>query len=405
MAGMAIGSGFLALTCLLQISFGERQPLQDFLRKKVICFYVLLSVFLFFTAFISLVSAHWDPPLGIAREGFRELKKFHYFLIPLFVAYAIQLEKKSLLHPAFWHSWRIGLLLCTLLAISQYWGSYLFPEAWLENRFFRPIITSLEPRHFHAQGIMFFHLSFASCMSFGVTAALARLLWSPPQETSRSRMLWALIFCACVLSVYLSFSRIALVSLLVSIIFLGFLRMPKIGLIMALLTTIIGATVWTASPVLQKRFSLGTVTMNEREGMWASALEIAKERPWTGVGFARSGGYSGLYLERLTGIKTSFASHAHNNILDIIASIGFIGLFSFLLWWIFLFLIAIRSYKTAAPQERWLAAAILGALIAFHCNGLTQVNFWDGKSQHTLMIWIGLLLALNWKRFPNAQES
>jgi MYXO-CTERM domain-containing protein len=31
-------------------------------------------------------------------------------------------------------------------------------------------------------------------------------------------------------------------------------------------------------------------------------------------------------------------------------------------------------------------------------NGLTQVNFWDGKSQHTLMLWAGVVLALAIRR-------
>ena len=38
-------------------------------------------------------------------------------------------------------------------------------------------------------------------------------------------------------------------------------------------------------------------------------------------------------------------------------------------------------------------AAALAGLLAFQVNGITQVNFWDGKSQHTLMIWAGVVLS------------
>jgi O-antigen ligase len=84
--------------------------------------------------------------------------------------------------------------------------------------------------------------------------------------------------------------------------------------------------------------------------------------------------------------------------LDIIAAMGIPGLIAYLAWWIFLFFASWRVYLFSKEEERWLPAAALGGLLAFQINGLTQVNFWDGKSQHTLMIWVGITLAL-WIRY------
>ena len=45
-----------------------------------------------------------------------------------------------------------------------------------------------------------------------------------------------------------------------------------------------------------------------------------------------------------------------------------------------------RSRHRAPPEEKWISAGMLAAFTAFHINGITQVNFYDGKSQHSLML-------------------
>jgi O-antigen ligase len=94
------------------------------------------------------------------------------------------------------------------------------------------------------------------------------------------------------------------------------------------------------------------------------------------------------------GHKPLFSSHAHNNILDVLASTGVFGLIAFLAWWILLWRYLWQSFWRSPPELRWLPAACLAAFVAFQVNGLTQVNFFDGKSEHSLMLWAGISLAL-----------
>lgn len=128
--------------------------------------------------------------------------------------------------------------------------------------------------------------------------------------------------------------------------------------------------------------------------MWESAYAMFRDRPLTGVGFSRTGEISPWYVKNVLHEPLEFTSHAHNNFLDMLAATGLPGFTAFLAWWGFLFYACARAFRRAPMHERWLPAAALTGFLAFHVNGLTQVNYWDGKSEHALMLWTGVAVAL-----------
>lgn len=398
MAGMSIGAGLLMAATIFTLvrswTVWGKNALGEVLGHPL--FWATLAIFL--SSFFSLAGAWISPPMGEAAGGFRELKKLHHFLYPFVTALALLHSSDALERHPFWKLWGGMGIFCAIIAALQFFGGDLFPADWLQHRFFRAAGTT---GRFHGQGVMFFHLSFASCLTFVAAAGLARVLWPLKWDRARQRFFWLAVAISGFLAVYFSFSRISLVGLLFVAVVLGFLKKPIWGIVALVLFAAAGAGLFTYSQSLYDRFEHSRAGIHERTLMWESAWEMFKDRPLTGFGFGRSGRYTATYAERILGKPPEFSSHAHNNILDTLAATGLLGLLAFLFWWFVLLISAWRSFVWSGEEpgrDRWLPAAALAAIIAFQVNGLTQVNFWDGKSQHTLMIWAGVVLALSLRR-------
>lgn len=400
MAGMGIGGGFFLLTSLVVLARswnrGGAQILAPLWRQT----WTRLTLAYFLVCLLSLIVAALFPLEEGMRTGFVDLKKFHYFLFPPLVALAFLHTADEMEEHIFWRFWVGMAVFLGALAYIQFWGAYLFPAPWLANRFFRPAGGT---NHFHAQGIMFFHLSFASCLCFVVSASLARFLWPRLRDSVTTRLLWFALFLLSLTAVFFSFSRISFFALAAIVAFLGFLKRPFWGFMAFVLVAVSAFIVWQKSESVRARWIDNQDGNLERVLMWESAWAMFKDRPLTGVGFNQTGEYSPIYATRILGHRPQFTSHAHNNILDSLGSTGLIGFAAFLLWWGWLFYMAAFCFRRAAAEDRWLPASCLAGLLAFQVNGLTQINFWDGKSEPTLMIWVGITLAL-WLR-QSAEEG
>ncbi len=398
MAGMGIGSGLFALASLAYFAAEWRGEGKAIAREAFLSPYSVFALLLFAASLISLLAAIAFPVEG-SQEAVRlaSLKKFHYFLLPPLVAAALlhvapgqRLEEQK-----FWKVWAVMGALLGVVAMVQFFGDFLFTPEQLNSRFFRSVGRT---DRYHGQGFMFFHLSFASCMCFVAAAGWARVVFPLAKDSLRNRALWALVGLLGSLGVYYSYSRIAFVALAFLILALFYLRRPRWGLVATLVVGLLGAGVWASSESLRKRFEYGLAGIKERTVMWRAAEDMFLDRPLTGVGFSRTGEISPYYKKKFVyDATTDFTSHAHNNFLDMLGAVGALGFAAFLGWWGFLFYASGRAFKRAPLEERWLPAAAIAGFLAFHVNGLTQVNFWDGKSQHTLMIWAGVALAL-WVR-------
>lgn len=394
MAGMSIGGALFFATTLF-VLWKNRQFFRPQFRALGRDPFLWITVFLFLVSFASLCSAWLDPPLGEASKGFRELKKFHHFFYPFFVGWALFLLSKDLEEHSFWKWWGYMAIFLALVATLQFFGRSFFPEDWLNHRFFRAVGATSK---FHGQGLMFFHLSFASCMTSVAAIGLGQSLWPKVGRSIGDKWFWAILGLAALLAVFFSFSRIGFVSLAFVIVALSFLKKPWWGLASVLLVAILAFVLWQKSESIQRRFIDGQAGIRaERMVMWKASWAMFLDRPHLGFGFGRSGDYTQQYARKvLQGGEPEFSSHAHNNALDALAATGWLGLLAYLLWFGYLIGSAVKSFWLG--NHKGLAAGAFVALMAFQVNGLTQVNFWDGKSQHTLMVVAGLVLALRWKR-------
>ncbi|NUM87785.1 MAG: O-antigen ligase family protein [Bdellovibrionales bacterium] len=344
------------------------------------------------TSALSLLAAYLDPPLGVPPDGWRGITKFHYFLYPVFTALVIRQTGGDPHNHALWKALRWMILLVSVVTVLQHFGGWIFPERWLSHRFFRPM--AYMPKNFHGQGFMMFHLSFAAVMCFCTSYVAAHWIWNRRMMSIGKRWAGGALAVLATLATYFTFSRAVWGALVAMFVLLAFLRRPRWGLAAMLGASLLALALFQFNEAFRQRVNDTWAGTRGREIVWGAAMEMIQDRPLVGVGFSKTGQYSHDYARRsLGGVDPWFSSHAHNNLLDVAAATGIPGVLAFAAWWLVLFSYMWRNFREAAPEARWLGAATLAAAVAFHVNGLTQVNFWDAKTQHTLMLWAGLVLA------------
>lgn len=400
MAAMSITSGlFFSLSLILALrerSFKWRQIVLPSAYCRAA--FAMIAV-----ALVSMAVAWLDPPLGIRATSFGEVKKFLYFVLPMLCAWALMrlsaLNGRCLEEQSFWPVFWGMSAFVSILAVFQFWAVPLFgPEIQpYFGRFLRLIPSSL---HAHGQGLMFFHLSFASVLSFSFCYALAKALWiedSSARGALSARVAWFCLAALFALAVFYSYSRISWLGLGVAFVLLVLLRKPIWGLSALAVTLLLATFIWFTSDAVRERFN-DPLGWGDRARLMRNAWLMFQDRPITGVGFAKTGFYADRYAEKLFGVNNVIGSHAHNNFLDVLATTGVLGGAAFLFWVICLQYYAWQEYRRSQNSDRWLPAALFVAGIVFQVNGLTQVNFYDAKSQHALVFWAGLVLALHWRR-------
>ena len=138
--------------------------------------------------------------------------------------------------------------------------------------------------------------------------------------------------------------------------------------------------------------------------MWRTALRIARDHPWTGVG--------------LMDMKPLFARHAdpaytgvihghfHSNFLQMLAAAGAIGLAAFLLFLAAIARALVRAFRTAHdPLGRAIAIGGLAAFAGFLVEGLFEWNFGDAEVVTLLYALVGMALAAAAAQPPAGSES
>jgi putative inorganic carbon (hco3(-)) transporter len=194
------------------------------------------------------------------------------------------------------------------------------------------------------------------------------------------RTLYAVAAAVSVVGIYGSFSRGALLGLVVlPLVFLG-------GRRALLLAPLVALAVLVATPNLaRERF--GTLTQEggevaDRVDFWRTAVSLWADHPVFGVG---PGGFEDAYAEaRVPGKRflpdTAFQPppHAHNLALNLLAEQGVVGFVSFAV----VFWLAVREgLRVRRSSEQWariMGSALVASLLAFAVHNQFDVTLGEG---------------------------
>jgi len=123
------------------------------------------------------------------------------------------------------------------------------------------------------------------------------------------------------------------------------------------------------------------ITAQERLSMWASGVRIIRDHPWTGVGMgAMERRYPPYRAPDSPVDPTRRLGHLHNNLIQIAAERGLLGLACWLWIWGAYGVDTWRIYARVGPEDRQAKALVVGSLacvIGFQIEGLFEYNFGD----------------------------
>ncbi len=373
MATMSIGIGVIVLGYLA--AMGGPIPwfraMREELQRPQVRTYFYWTVALTLACLVSLLGAKFFP-LEYGGKGpevhlAKDMAKAWYFFWPLFLLPGLRrlhlAERRTILKV-----WLIAFTLLSILGIFQFFNGWPRPQPIPER-----------PNFFHATLFLGHHLSVASIFIFPFFAVLDA--WRNRVFSRKWLTLAALVGALCLLATVSRALWLALpASLFVYVIF----ALPRKWA--AALVTLAGASAFGLYQIENVRSRIRSGEgIHERYALWNANWEFFKARPITGAGWHHNLELSGYYLE-IFGKKgvPIFSGHAHNNLIEVAASLGIIGVISWIGWNLFVVWIAWKNWRN---QKTWFALGLVCAWIAFQVNGLTQVNFWESKVIHSMM-WV-----------------
>jgi O-antigen ligase len=124
-------------------------------------------------------------------------------------------------------------------------------------------------------------------------------------------------------------------------------------------------------------------TARERLYVWHSGLQLIRSSPWTGVGLRNVPRSTLEYRDpQNPGVSNRHLTHLHNNLLQIAAERGLIGLVCWLALWVAYFRQAWLCYRSLPPQDREGKALVVGSLASvtsFQIAGMFDYDFGDAE--------------------------
>jgi O-antigen ligase len=264
-----------------------------------------------------------------------------------------------------------------------------------------------EREHYHATLFLGHHLSVASIFIFPFFASLDQAFYRFKKTPNKPRVgkknvpeiafektyptLYLIAAALGFITLFLTYSRTLWVALPIGVLiwaiwvaprrFLPYVGFSIVGIALAL----------SQYPPIKRRLAEG-MGIGDRKELWIANFDFFKQRLLTGVGWHHNQELSAYYLMNKYHTADVFNGHAHNNFLDMLGGLGLLGAMAWLGWCLWVFWITLPHTTRKASLS--FSKGLICAWIVFQLNGLTQVNFWEGKVQHQ-MAW-AIAWALSW---------
>jgi O-antigen ligase len=375
MATMSIGAAILGC-CLL---FTYPREIGRALARPIVRQYAAISAVLALACIFTLIISKLVPwTFAGQTHDFSLLKaaaKIWYLFWPIAVCAGFRMLDDSS-RAKILRAWLLTFVIVSAIGVQQYLTGWPRPQAipGVGGRFHATVFFG---HHLSAASILIFPL-FASLDAFS-RPAVSRWLGIP-------RGVLGVGIALGLVCLFFGFSRALWVALPIGVIAWAISVIPGKMRWAAISAVVVGSIAVSQIPMVRERLTTRT-GVGERNDLWMANLELFRKSPWVGVGWLQTERIGGHYLKEKQGKSDVFAGHAHNNFLEMLSGTGLLGTVPWLLWCVFAVTILFRAGETF-PFFRGFAWVWL----VFHLNGLTQVNFWEGKVLHQMMWAVGLAL-------------
>jgi O-antigen ligase len=149
------------------------------------------------------------------------------------------------------------------------------------------------------------------------------------------------------------------------------------------------------------------IMADTRPAIWGVYFELARKRPWFGVGLGRNVPSRTYHLEddaELRHIDRQAASHAHNVLLDLVLQVGVVGLAIWLGLHLQIMRRAVQRARGGGDREKAWAAAVVALVLAMLVKNSTNDLVVYGNA---LLFWalLGTMLGLIWRGAPASADK
>lgn len=229
-------------------------------------------------------------------------------------------------------------------------------------------------------GTMSHYMTFAGLLMLVALMALAQCVFRPPRHLFWPLLVWLCLIAALVMT----HTRGAWVGFFAGCCVLLGLRKKLFVLSVPLMA--LGMFFLAPSPVQERAISLVDrrgITVQERFSMWKSGFQIFRDYPWTGIGMGAMSQMYARYREPDSLVVLGRqVGHLHNNVIQIAAERGLLGLACWVWIWCAYMRQAWHVYTHLEPAQREAKALVVGSLasvVAFHVEGLFEHTFGDSE--------------------------
>jgi len=235
--------------------------------------------------------------------------------------------------------------------------------------------------NFRVRGTMDSKMTFAGLLMLVDLMTLAQLLF----RTHRRQLVWAIPALFLITAALLmTQTRSAWCGLMVGCCVLFGLRKKVLLLAVPLVALIVLLLV--PQTIKVRMLSIADrreITAQERLSMWSSGIHMIRDHPWTGVGMGAMTRIYAHYREPDSPVDPRRRiGHLHNNIIQVAAERGLLGLACWLWIWGAYGYQTWRIYGRLGPEHRQARALVVGSLasvIGFHIEGLFEYTFGDSE--------------------------
>jgi putative inorganic carbon (HCO3(-)) transporter len=272
-------------------------------------------------------------------------------------------------------------------------GLIILTAGFLQFFFFPDLISLYKygwDKHMHRMFSVFLDPNFAGAFFVLYLLFIASKIFNNLNNKKYKLMLlYSIIASLTLIAIYMTYSRSALLMLLVSTtVFFFLIRLKRLILIMIALTILY---IYIVSPnfYIENTNLLRVNSSIERVKTAEIAIQIIKENPIFGIGF-NAYRYA-LEKYNFRSEKTLYPSHADagtdNSFLFVLATSGIVGLLAYLS---IFFLLFKKIYRQAKDGKNILAAAVFSSGIGLCLNAqfINSLFFWP------IMFWMWIMLAI-----------
>jgi len=193
----------------------------------------------------------------------------------------------------------------------------------------------------------------------------------------------------------LTFTRSSWLGLLGGAIFIAAFRSKYI--VLAIVLCVILFLLLAPLPLRERAYSIVSLSDPSnatRLRMWKTGLRIFADHPLLGIGDTD---VRDVYMRYTTPLEPAEGGHLHNNLVQLLVTLGLVGLTSVVALFVKMFLVELKIVRQL--RQDWFAGSValgaLAAFIGFQINGIFEWNFGDHEVAVLLWSTVGLALAVD----------